>query len=470
MIAELIVALIIGFLFGALTAWFYSKKRAAAAVAAEVASQLTAQQASVQAANFAHTQELQELSFMHKQELASLELAHTEKLSALELKHAETAAANSNAHATALSEIQSELAASKAEAEQLRQQNQTLREQLTALNTQQQQDNQVLKHLAPVAKSLEALSTKVATLEEQRAAQHGELVGQLQKATVAEQQLLHTSQQLAQALTATSGRGKWGESTLKRLFEETGMTDHIDFSSQTSLSTAEGSRQRPDYIVHLAGNRMLAIDAKAPLASLLQLDPGADPETVKEAQKTHALALKKHIKDLHDRNYQASLGESLDMVLAFVPNDALLSHAFAADPNLHDYGYSMKVALVSPATLYATLKAAEYGWRQQALSAEAKQLHALSTELYKRLTTMAERLGKLGGSIKRSVQEYNALISSVESRLLPTARKVSAIDPTLLAPAVSELPQKRLDEAPKNITAPELSAASSDAAIDAPEL
>lgn len=357
---------------------------------------------------------------------------------------------------TATANMREELAARNAEITQLEGLVATLRDANAKQDARNVADNQVLQQLAPVAQQLQVLRERVEGLEQQRAAQHGELVGQLQQSAQAEQRLLSTSQQLAQALTATNTRGQWGESTLQRIFEATGMQEHIDFTAQNTLQNNSGSNLRPDFLVHLPGERVIAIDAKAPLAALLNLPAAASPAELKQAQQAHVAALKKHVKELGGREYQSSLPDSLDMVLAFIPSDDLLGHAFAADPQLHDYAFNHKVMLVSPATLYATLKAVEHSWRKHQISSEAQELHALSTELYKRLSSIAEHLTRLGSSLSKATADYNALLGSIESRFLPTARRIEAIDPALLSDTTKNLPGQKIVQAPRLPAAPEL--------------
>lgn len=356
---------------------------------------------------------------------------------------------------TQMAPLREQLAASRAEAARLEQLLEQLRKETAQKADQQQQDSRVLQHLAPVADNLKSLANRLNNLESERARQHGELLEKLKQASRAEQQLLSTSQQLAKALSSAGGQGNWGETALKRLLEAAGMTAHVDFNEQSALRDVEGRQKRPDVVVQLPAGRTLAIDAKAPLSDILNLDPTASNTELKHAQQAHATKLKGHIKALAARDYPESLPHSLELVIAFVPSDALLAHAFKGDPEIYNYGYSQGVVLASPATLLGVLKAIEHSWRQQAVSDEAQQLHALGTELYKRLSSMAEKLDKLGRSINRTVTDYNSFISTVERRVLPQARKINNIDPQLLdAKLAKEMPL--LENTANPLASPEL--------------
>lgn len=352
-----------------------------------------------------------------------------------------------------LADANSQTAHYQAQANELQKQVQQLQTENQNIRAAQLQDARVLEQLAPVAENLATLRNKVTELEQQRAAQHGELVGQLKQATATEQQLLATSQKLAQALSSTSGRGRWGETSLRRLFELSGMSDHVDFAEQVTVTAPQ--KQRPDFIVHLPNERKIVVDAKAPLAALLNLPPSATDKELKAAQAAHAAALRNHIKTLAARDYSGGVPGSVELVLAFVPSDDLLSHAFAGDPGLHELGYENRVVLVSPATLFPTLKAIEYSWRQQAISTQAQQIYAIGAELYERLSTFGDNICKLGAALNKSVGAYNTLVGSVQSRLLPAARRISSINPQLLSKNITALADAEISDSVRQVTAPE---------------
>ena len=111
--------------------------------------------------------------------------------------------------------------------------------------------------------------------------------------------------------------------------------------------------------------------------------------------------------------------------------------ALEADPTLMDDAFSRKVALTSPVTLWAVLKSVAYAWQQQSLTDDAKQLFDLSRELYERFSTLGDYAIKLGTQITKTVSAYNKFASSLERRVLPTARKLQKIEPTKI---IEEVP------------------------------
>ncbi|MDO5753564.1 DNA recombination protein RmuC [Arthrobacter sp.] len=322
-----------------------------------------------------------------------------------------------------------------------------------ALTAQQGSDASVLQALGPVAEKLNAVQRQVSLLERDRVEQYGQLAEQLREAKDADAKLLATTSSLASALRSTSARGKWGEVQLRRVVEAAGLLSHVDFQEQVHTATDDGVH-RPDMVVRLPGGKELVLDAKVPLSAFLNAHD-AGPEDSAEARQhlaRHAKAVKSHIDALGSKQYWTSARNSPELVICFVPVESILSAALMADPELLDYAMAKNVVLASPISLLAILKSVAFTWRQDVLTESAKELFELSAQLYSRLGTMGEAVSAVGVSLKTSVERYNKLVGTLEARVLPTARKLNAMDPkTLDSPAPVEV-------APRGLSAPEFEA------------
>ncbi|ALV46205.1 recombinase RmuC [Arthrobacter alpinus] len=321
-----------------------------------------------------------------------------------------------------------------------------------ALSAQQGSNSNVLQALGPVSEKLNAVQRQVALLERDRVEQYGQLAEQLREAKDADAKLLATTSSLASALRSNSARGKWGEVQLRRVVEAAGMLAHVDFSEQVHTATDDGVH-RPDMVVRLPGGKELVLDAKVPLTSFLNAheSAGSDAGGVEAQQHMlrHAKAVRAHIDALGSKKYWTSAKNSPELVICFVPVESILSSALTADPELLDYAMARNVVLASPISLLAILKSVAFSWRQDVLTESAKELFELSAQLYTRLGTMGEAVSAVGVSLKSSVDRYNKLVGTLESRVLPTARKLNALDPkTLESPAQVEV-------TPRMLTAPE---------------
>ena len=307
-----------------------------------------------------------------------------------------------------------------------------------------QGDASVLQALAPVRAQLEQMTQRVDQMEQIRARQHGALAEQLRESARRETELARTTASLEGALRSRSARGTWGEVELARILEASGMLPHVDFAEQRSIGTltqgrgrggvtSSGDLGRPDVTIHLPGQGFLALDAKAPMDAYLRAcaieESGEDAESRRHAElSAHAKALRSHIDALAGRDYARSLGASPELVILFVPSEAALSAALHADASLLDDAMARGVALCSPVTLLAVARTCATAWARTSINEQADQVIALGRELYERLGVVAGHMENLGKHLAKTVDFYNKTVSSMESRLLTSARSVSALE------------------------------------------
>ena len=341
-----------------------------------------------------------------------------------------------------------------------------------------ERDGSVLRALAPVRSQLEQVGARVESLEKQRAEQHAALAEQLRATALREQDLARSTASLEGALRSRSARGMWGEVELARVLEASGMMRHVDFSEQRTIgalvqrrgrpagppgsadsAAGEGAagRSRPDVVIHLPGEGYLAVDAKAPMDSYLaatavQSAGPEDEERRGELLEAHARALRGHVDQLAARRYDRALGDSPELVVLFVPAEAVLSAALEADPALLEHALGRGVALASPVSLLTLLRTCATAWARTAVNDDARELLELGRTLYERLGTVAGHLDALGGALRRSVTAYNKAVGSMENRLLVTARSLETLgeqvdSPTLISADAAQV---------RTFTAPEL--------------
>ena len=347
-----------------------------------------------------------------------------------------------------LSFAKSQLAQAQ-QAEQVRVQRERERAEADGLRRREEQEKalteqgKVLSALAPLQKNLDELQQKVSNIEEGRKHEMGVLGEQLKGLGEQQARLDRETSSLSAALRNNKVRGAWGEAQLRNIVESAGLLEHVDFDTQVVMTGVDGKTLRPDMIVHLPGGKTIPIDAKVPYADYQRacmIPETAGPEDLErrdELLRSHAKALREHVRALGDKAYWSACDTAPDFVIAFIPNEALLQAAMEADPTLMDDAFARKVALTSPVTLWAVLKSVAYAWQQQSLTDDAKQLFDLSRELYERFSTLGDYAIKLGTQITKTVSAYNKFASSLERRVLPTARKLQKIEPTKI---IEEVP------------------------------
>jgi DNA recombination protein RmuC len=323
------------------------------------------------------------------------------------------------------------------------------REQLTSLLAQLRGDwgtqKEQLKNLVqPLEKTLVQMDEQVRSLEEKRAGAYQSLEKHLQQLGQAQTQLRDTTFTLAQALKSSTVRGRWGELQLRRVLELAGMTAHIDFEEQ--VTTDEG---RPDVIVNLPNKGILPIDAKTPMTSYFAaLESDGDAQKSKFA--AHAQAMKQRIQELARKEYWRQFPQAPEMVVMFVPSEPSLSAAFAQDPGLLEFAAERNILVSTPLTLLALLRAVAYGWQQQQIADNARQIAQQGQVLYDRIIRFLELFQKTGRGLSQAVDAYDSAVGSIERRLIPSAQRFKELNA-----ATKELPEiQPLDKRPR-LFAPE---------------
>tara|TARA_R110002124_G_scaffold21196_3_gene81969 strand:- start:4208 stop:5137 length:930 start_codon:yes stop_codon:yes gene_type:complete len=276
--------------------------------------------------------------------------------------------------------------------------------------------------LKPINEALQQTSKQIQEIEKDRKEAYGSLNTTITQMNLSQQQLQQETQNLVQALRRPEVRGQWGEMTLKRLAELSGMVAHCDFYEQTHTTTETGSI-RPDMIVRLPEKREIIVDAKTPLDAYLSAIQAKDDMTRKLELKRHAQIIRGRIKELSRKNYWAEYSQSPEFVVLFIPGEQFLSAALEVDPALLEDSMSQNIILATPTNFIALLRAVSYGWKQQALAENAEIIRELGETLYKRLATFGNHLSKLGNSLGQSVNHFNSAVGSLERQVLPGARK-----------------------------------------------
>jgi DNA recombination protein RmuC len=288
------------------------------------------------------------------------------------------------------------------------------------LTTRQQAIDLLVK---PLKESLEKVDLKIAELEQKRANAYGDLSRQLETLNTTQQRMHTETTKLSTALSTTRTAGTWGEVQLRRVVELAGMLEHCDFDEQKGYADDEGRSARPDLVVSLPGGQRIAVDAKAPTEAFREASAEADPAKRLGLLQEHANKVRGHIEALSSRDYWARIQPSPEYVVLFLPGDSFMAAAIEADPSIMDRAINKRVLLATPMTLIALLKAAAYGWRQEAISRSAEEVSRLGQDLYNRMSVFAEHLGRTATGLTTAVRSFNLAIGSFEQNLLPGARR-----------------------------------------------
>ncbi len=301
----------------------------------------------------------------------------------------------------------------------------------------------------PIKEHLDKLAQATTEMEKNREGAYSEIstmVKGLQEQTT---NLRDTNVKLSTALRGSvKARGDWGQVALKNIAEAAGMLQHCDFDVEYTLKSGAGGA-RVDLLARIPDGGSVPVDAKVPLAAYwdgLDID---DPDARSSKMVEHAKNVKKHIDDLASRNYPNLIGGS-DFTVMFIPAEPILSAAFEYEPTLQEYGFNKHVLIVTPVTLLALLRTVGLYWQQQSMAENAKEIHSQAREFYDRVAKFSGDIAKMGRGISQAVGAYNDAVASYDARIIPSGKKLEALEVTASAQRkVEQIPQ--VDTAVKNV-------------------
>ena len=307
----------------------------------------------------------------------------------------------------------------------------------------------------PLSDSLKQFEEHVRGIEKNRHEAYAGLTEQLKTLSTAQQQLQRETGNLATALQTPQVVGSWGEITLERVLELSGMSEHCDFTRQVSVTTEDG-RLQPDVVVHLPGNHEIVIDAKATFDAYHNAVSAASEEERRQALDQHASQVRSHMRTLASKHYWQQFEGAPEFVVMFVPGESFFAAAVDTDRRLLEDALDRRVVLATPTTLFAALLAVAHAWRQEQAAKGAQQIRDLGRELYGRMRILAEHLSNIGKGLEKANAAYNKAVGSVEARVLPAARRfkdlgaasgaeIPLIQPTATAPRALTAPEAEAD-------------------------
>ncbi len=324
--------------------------------------------------------------------------------------------------------------------------------QTRAVAELEKRQQSIAEIIRPITETLKHVDGTLGEVEKERLVTSARLDEQLRALGSGLSALTGETGNLVKALRQPHVRGHWGELQLRRVVELAGLVEHCDFAEQQTIATADG-RLRPDLLVHLPDGKTIVVDAKAPLAAYLEAIDGDDSHRAARLAD-HARQVREHMARLAAKDYAAQFAGSPEFVIMFLPGESVFSAAMQSDPSLIEAGVCQRVIPASPTTLIAMLKAVAYGWRQARIEKNAEQISALGRELYQRVTVMVSHFDSLGSSLGKAVEAYNRAIGSLESRVLPAARRFKDLGSAGEEPEIAAIAP--VQAAPRELQAPEL--------------
>jgi DNA recombination protein RmuC len=321
------------------------------------------------------------------------------------------------------------------------------------------------KILKPIEETFGQFQKKVDEIQKVSAEDRAKLEEQIKLVGKSVTDTQAVAGKLATALSAPRGGGRWGEETLRNVLEMAGLSGHADFVEQTGAATESG-RIRPDVIISMPGGRNLVIDSKVSLDDYLAAADETDPSRRRQRLGAHAARVKAHVTALSRKDYWKDIPDTVDFVVMFIPGENFYAAVLEHDREIFDYAWRNNVMIATPSTLIALAKSVAFGWRQEQMAKNAEQAARLGRDLYDRLSRMSEHMSNVGANLGKATRSYNDMVGSMESRVLPAARKFEELQ---FADANKLIePPQQVEIAPRQLTLLDLPSPEPDKALAAP--
>jgi DNA recombination protein RmuC len=276
--------------------------------------------------------------------------------------------------------------------------------------------------VTPIKDTLQLVDAKLKEVEKARVDDSASMRSLLGLVGHTQQQLQQETQNLVRALRSPGVRGQWGEVQLRKVVELSGMLEHCDFDEQRTIFSESG-RMRPDMTINLPGGRTIVVDAKAPLEAFLDAQAAAEEGIRSGKLADHVRQVKDHVSKLGAKAYWDALPASPEMVILFLPAEAIYMAALERDSSLIDFSVRQKVLIAGPLTLIALLRATAFGWNQERLTINAEEISRLGRALHESVATMAEHLEDLRKRMDGMFSTFNRLVGSFENNVFVKARR-----------------------------------------------
>ncbi len=298
--------------------------------------------------------------------------------------------------------------------------------------------------LEPLKERLAAFEQKVEKTYDQDNRDRASLLQHLEGLQAAQARLHEDAQGLTRALTGESkAQGDWGELTLQRVLDMAHLTENVDYELQRSERDDDGQHKRPDVVLHLPGGRAVIVDAKVSLTAFVEFTQATSSEARGAAMAAHVASIKRHVRELSGKGYQALLKErTLDSVLLFIPSEPAFHAAIGADPALYDFALSQRIFIVSPTTLLPALQLIAQMWRSERQTNHAMRIAQDAGRMLDKLAAFLKDLDSVGkalGDAQSRYDEAKKKLSSGKGNVLKRARDLAQLGAQAKPETVSQL-------------------------------
>ncbi|WP_323588370.1 DNA recombination protein RmuC [Aliarcobacter butzleri] len=271
--------------------------------------------------------------------------------------------------------------------------------------------------LSSFKEQLDSFSKRVNDIYNDETKQRSSLLTEIKNLKELNNQISNDAINLTKALKGQNKtQGDWGEMILSSILDQTGLREGKEYIIQGSFTSAEGKRLRPDVIVHLPSNKDIVIDSKVSLNAYINYSKAENEDEKQQASKELVKSITSHIKDLSSKSYENIDGvRTLDFVLMFIPIEGAFLLATSSDDNLFKLAFDNNIMLVSPSTLYVTLRTIENIWRNEHQNENAQLISKKAADLYDKFVAFVGDIEDIGINITRTQKAYDGAMNKLSS-------------------------------------------------------
>ena len=271
--------------------------------------------------------------------------------------------------------------------------------------------------LTPFKDQIQAFGSRVNEIYNDETKQRSSLLGEIKYLKELNSKISQDAINLTNALKGENKtQGDWGEMILSKILEQSGLKEGREFSTQSSYTSLEGKRLRPDVVLHLPKDKDIVIDSKVSLVSYVNYNESKNKEEREKSLKDLMTSLKSHIKDLSSKEYEhITEVKTLDFVLMFIPIEGALMLAASNDSNIFKTAFDNNIMLVSSSTLFVTLRTIENIWRYEYQNENAQIISKKAADLYDKFAGFVEDLEEVGKNIGKTQKAYESSFNKLST-------------------------------------------------------
>lgn len=244
---------------------------------------------------------------------------------------------------------------------------------------------------------------------------------------------------LQNVLSNKQARGAFGEVQLQDIVISS-------LPAQSYLFQAPLAGKRVDCLLTLPNPPgCIGIDAKFPLEAYRALREAKDDIAVAQAKREFTTAIRLHVKAIAEKYIVP--GETADSALMFLPSEAVYAELHATFPGLVEEAGRLRVWIVSPTTLMATLTTIRAVLKDVRMREQAHIIQKKVGELGQDVNRLADRVDRLQTHFRQAEDDVRQIGISTDK----IAQKAAAIKDVEI-----EATNGNLAEMPEQVALPRL--------------